>query len=523
MTNHPSHQSTPDALTLDDASNEALLKDPSVHQLPLPLAVMTDGMEGSYLENLASLLTGDLDFHGNDAGYASHNYHPFPAKFPPPLPRTFIRGLTRPGDVVVDPMMGSGTTIVEAYLLGRQAKGYDIDPLAVLLTKVKTTSLDTEEVLRIGNEITERAAHAVDADQATLVDALDRKWDGKTRQFVDYWFARETQIELIALLREIEKVQDDAMGDFFRLAFSSCIITKSGGVSLAFDLAHTRPHRAKMVYSQNGELLLGEEYLEDESPRIKFLTKRLRSAIGEFHKRFLQNARSLVEIDVRSTPPVLELGDAQAMTIPDGSVDLIVTSPPYASNAIDYMRAHKFSLVWLGYPIDVLGETRKECIGGESVTAFAFEPLPERTAGVVAAVTELDPKKGKVLHRYYSEMTRVLREMYRVLKPDRAAVLVVATSIMRGKDTETHRCLADIGESLGFITPPIGVRRLDRNRRMMPAGMKIDKNSQIQQRMHEEFVVGFYKPIDLQTLRFPISFKTLARHWRSTMRSYAVA
>ena len=129
MTNHPSHQSTPDALTLDDVSNEALLKDPSVHQLPLPLVVMTDGMEGSYLENLASLLTGDLDFHGNDAGYASHNYHPFPAKFPPPLPRTFIRGLTRPGDVVMDPMMGSGTTVVEAYLLDRQAKGYDIDPL----------------------------------------------------------------------------------------------------------------------------------------------------------------------------------------------------------------------------------------------------------------------------------------------------------------------------------------------------------------------------------------------------------
>jgi len=494
MTNHPPQQSTPDILTTDDTPHETLLKDPSVHQLPLPLAVMTQEIEGSYLDNLASLLAGELDFHGNDAGYASHNYHPFPAKFPPPLPRTFIRGLTKPGDVVMDPMMGSGTTIVEAYLLDRQAKGYDIDPLAVLLTKVKTTSLDTEEVIRIGNGITERAAQAVDTNQTSLIDALDRKWDDKTRQFVDYWFAPETQIELMALLREIEQVHDNAMCDFFRLAFSSCIITKSGGVSLAFDLAHTRPHRAKMVYSQNGELLLGEEYLEDESPRIKFLTKRLRSAIGEFHKRFLQNARSLVEIDVRSTPPVLELGDAQAMSLPDASVDLIVTSPPYASNAIDYMRAHKFSLVWLGYPIDLLGETRKECIGGESITSFAFEPLPEQTAAVVAAVSELDPKKGKVLHRYYSEMTRVLKEMHRVLKPGRAAVLVVATSIMRGKDTETHRCLADIGESLGFITPPIGVRRLDRNRRMMPAGMKIDKNSRIQQRMHEEFVVGFYKP-----------------------------
>ena len=67
-------------------------------------------------------------------------------------------------------------------------------------------------------------------------------------------------------------------------------------------------------------------------------------------------------------------------------------------------------------------------------------------------------------------------------------------SIMRGRDTETHECLADIGQALGFQVPHIGVRHLDRNRRMLPAGSKVDKTSQIQQRMHEEYVIGFYKP-----------------------------
>lgn len=475
-------------------SDETLIKDPSVHQPPLPLAVMVEEMEGSYLEKLTTLLADDLDFHGNDPRYASHNYHSFPAKFPPPLPRKFIKGLTQPGDVVLDPMMGSGTTVVEAYLSDRRAIGFDIDPLAILITRVKTTSLDAEDVLQIGNEILDKAIKAVESDSSSLLDELDTQWDEKTRKFVDYWFAEETQIELIALAREIKQIPDEMIRSFFELVFSSCIITKSGGVSLSFDLAHTRPHRAKMAYSQNGDLLFGEEYRDSDSPRIAFLTKRLRSALVEFRKRFQQNARSLVEIDVHSATPLLDIGDAQNSPLADAFADLIVTSPPYASNAIDYMRAHKFSLVWLGYSIDDLGDTRRECIGGESISTFEFRDLPEQTSHVIAEISALDAKKGKVLHRYYSEMTLVLREMYRVLKSGRAAVLVVASSIMRGRDTETHLCLTDIGRDIGFVVPPSGVRRLDRNRRMMPAGMKINQNSQIQQRMHEEYVIGFYKP-----------------------------
>lgn len=64
-------------------------------------------------EILATLLEGELNFHGKDSSYASHNLHSFAAKFPPQLPRAFIRGLTKLGEIVFDPMMGSGTTVVE--------------------------------------------------------------------------------------------------------------------------------------------------------------------------------------------------------------------------------------------------------------------------------------------------------------------------------------------------------------------------------------------------------------------------
>lgn len=90
-------------------------------------------------------------------------------------------------------------------------------------------------------------------------------------------------------------------------------------------------------------------------------------------------------------------------------------------------------------------------------------------------------------------MTLSLREMYRVVKPGKAAIVVVGNSMLRGIDTEIPTCLAEIGQSLGFEVPAIGIRHLDRNRRLMPAGAKIDRDSQIQQRMHEEYVIGFYK------------------------------
>jgi hypothetical protein len=84
--------------------------------------------------------------------------------------------------------------------------------------------------------------------------------------------------------------------------------------------------------------------------------------------------------------------------------------------------------------------------------------------------------------------------MYRVLKPGKAAILVVGSSTMRGIDTVTHACLEEIGQQIGFEIPHIGVRKLDRDRRMLPVRRNRQENSQIENRMHEEYVIGFYKP-----------------------------
>jgi len=423
----------------------------------------------SYRERLRVLLSSDLDFHGKSSAYASHNFHAFPAKFPPQLPRKFIEGLTAPGDFVLDPMMGSGTTILEAFLVGRRGIGFDIDPMALRLCKVKVTPLSLEETATAGNRVLHRAQESLQQDGTELRQQLDARFEEAERKFLDYWFLPSTQLELMALIREIERVQDPNIREFLELAFSAIIITKSGGVSMARDLAHTRPHRVR-----------------DKTPR---------PALDEYRKRLSKNLNSLATLARGSGTIEIFFGDAKTLALRDQTVDLIVTSPPYASNAIDYMRAHKFSLVWFGHSLGSLSQLRRQYIGHDAVSGVELVELPDYARQVVASLARVDQKKAKVLHRYYSEMTRGLAEMARVLKPGRAAIVVIGLSTMRGMDTRTDICLGEIGKQVGFELISIAVRELDRDKRMMPARRtQSSTRSQIEERMHEEYVIGFLKP-----------------------------
>lgn len=458
---------------------------------------ISEHLHKTYRERLIALLSQDLDFFSNNnENHGTHTLHSFPAKFPPELPRKFITELTTPEDTILDPMMGSGTTIVEAFIAGRPAIGFDIDPLALLMSQVKVAQFDKEEIKRVGNNILTQAAHKVWSKQVELENELQHRWDEATQEFINYWFAPEIQLELLALMTEIEKIHNNTIRSFFELTFSAVIITKSGGVSYALDLGHTRPHRAKVIRSNTGKILLEESSPNDSPRKIEILTKTVRSPIDEFGKRLKQNIENILESSFPENPPHIQYGNAQTLPLREASIDLIVTSPPYASNAIDYMRAHKFSLVWMGHSIQQLGQERKRYIGGETVTNIVLEELPENVAYIVNDIMKITKKKGQALSRYYSEMTRMLREMFRVLKPGKAAIVVVGNSILSGKDIQIHACLAEIGSALGFQVPKIGVRQLDRNRRMLPVGFKVDTSSTIQQRMHEEYVIGFYKPTD---------------------------
>ena len=421
-------------------------------------------------DTLAGLLHGDLSFHKADAINGAHSLHPFPAKFPPQLPALFVENLTAPGDMVLDPMMGSGTTLLEAARLDRKAIGCDIDPLSLIVAGAKLSPLSPVQMIQTGFDILSAAKGALAGGEQKLSEDLQRRYDSETRAFIDYWFLPHTQLELLALLREIEKIPNAKTRRFFVMIFSSVIITKSAGVSLARDLSHTRPHRV--------------------------LDKKPLSAFSEFTKRLAQCAAHGKHLNNRGGAK-LKHAPAQNTKLPDAVADLIVTSPPYANNAIDYMRAHKFSLAWLGHPIKELSSLRAKYLGHDSARGNApgtlVAPLPPECEITLDKLSKLSAQKAAALNRYFCEMQNVSAEMRRLLKPDRACVIVVASSVLCGVDVQTHKCLAAIGESVGFYLAGIGVRHINRDRRMMPARWDKKSHTQIEERMHDEYIIGLVK------------------------------
>ena len=417
-------------------------------------------------ERLLALLQSDLSFEGYRTGYASHDLHAFAAKFPPQLSRVFIQGLSLPGETVLDPMVGSGTAVVEAMLCGRKAIGIDIDPLALRLARAKTTRFDLPELREVVEKVLNEARKRI-VNTTLLTRLMQKRFTDTEREFIDYWFLKVTQNELLALLSAIEEIEDKTQRSFLDLTFSSIIVTKSGGVSKARDLAHSRPHLD--------------------------MSKVPKNAIDQFAMRAAKNLASLSGIQQCKYRPRILAGDARKLNLRNDSVDLIMTSPPYA-NAIDYMRAHKFSLVWLGDSLPELSELRSRYIGSEKTTGFARKKLPKHALNIVSQLHELDAKKSAILEKYLAEMTSVIEEMYRVLRPNGCSVIVVGTSTMRGMDIETHLCLGRIAQQIGFDVVGIAKRQLDRNRRMMPARFGGKTSNGIEQRMHDEYVVGLLKP-----------------------------
>lgn len=170
-------------------------------QLPEP-AGKEVAQDRSVPHRFACLEKLDWDFVNAKTSYLTHGIHPYPAKFIPQIPNALIQELSSVGDTVGDIFCGSGTTLVEALTLKRNAVGVDANPLACLISGAKTTAL-TEVDASLLAELHNRAK-ALGSELSTYAASGKTFKSGAWRpnyEKLEFWF----QLEAIEELSELKK------------------------------------------------------------------------------------------------------------------------------------------------------------------------------------------------------------------------------------------------------------------------------------------------------------------------------
>lgn len=392
--------------------------------------------------------------------------HPFPARMAPGIALDIIDA--EPNSIrVLDPMMGSGTVLAVARARGHSAVGVDIDPLAVLLARVWTTAVDVSKVERKAVEVLHRAKSDFSSRRAS--EAYPRCADSETRKFIRYWFDDYARRQLTSLAEAIHGVRDERVRNALWCAFSRLIITKQSGASLAMDLSHSRPHK-----------------VFDTAP-VKPFNKFL-AAVHHVLKNCICS-------DQRDRGPAtkVSLGDARKLSIASGTIDLVLTSPPYL-NAIDYMRCSKFSLVWMGYTVGELGGIRTESVGTECGDQDAYEN--EEIQEIITDLKlspELSARNEAVLAHYIEDMRGAVEEAARVLSPDGRAVYVVGENTVRGTFIPNAKIVTAVAELSGLKVDSRRSRELPANRRYLPPPTTRNAPEALGGRMRREVILSFSK------------------------------
>jgi hypothetical protein len=303
----------------------------------------------------------------------------------------------------------------------------------------------------------------------TVGDAYPVGADEETCQFIRYWFDGYARRQLTSLSLAIGSLKCETVRSALWCAFSRLIISKQAGASRAKDLSHSRPHRAF-----------------DNAPKKPF--NKFLSAV----ERVVTNAVDKNHRD-RGPEPTINMGNARALSLPDQSVDLVLTSPPYL-NAIDYVRCSKFSLVWMGHKISDLRRIRADSIGTEATRQLATDDGQVRQ--IVAALRlrpMLEKRNEGILVRYIHDMRKAIFEVGRVLSARGRAVYVIGENTLRGTYIRTSVIIEKLAESAGLSPSDRKTRTLPTNRRYLPPPSVGNLGGAIEARMRREVILSFEK------------------------------
>lgn len=387
--------------------------------------------------------------------------HPFPARMAPDIAVSKIQTLSQ-GDVLLDPMAGSGMVLGQAAKIGIQSIGYDLDPLAKMISQAGATKINPRLAVEALDLLISSCKKS--RQKSIPLDWIDSCKE--TSSFVDYWFYKKQQkhLRLLSYYLIVEPViKNSKILAIIKVSLSRLIVTKEPKASLARDTAHSRPHRT---------ITSNEFDLFEELPRsLDHVLKALNP--------------SMIQANARTY-----LGDARNMKrIKDNSVDRIITSPPYL-NAIDYMRGHKLALVWFGYSLEKLRSIRGTSIGSERAGGGVFDHEFSKALDSLE-LNNLSSRNKNMLNRYFCDLVMQLKESYRVLKTNTEATYVIGNSNLKGVHIQNSELLKIAGKMVGFSLADEAIREIPDNRRYLPVSV-VNDNS-LANRMRTEHIIDFNK------------------------------
>ncbi|MEM5804532.1 MAG: DNA methyltransferase [Candidatus Aenigmatarchaeota archaeon] len=311
-----------------------------------------------------------------------HNWYYYKEGYSKGLVDFFLSRFAVPkGALVLDPFCGVGTTLLACKQAGVRSVGFDVSPLTVLVSRVKTRDYDMEKL------------------DAAVKDAL--KWRFRKPESIpnEKWlrkaFSKWALEDIIFYRKKILELADEAERDFLSLA----LIDSAMKGSFAY---------------KDGALV--KIMKRPVAPVGKMFKYKIRRMLADLRK----NPMPDVQADV-------VMGDARRLDLADGSIDYVITSPPYL-NKIEYTSIYRteFSLFF------DMPETKLRSYVGEGD----------------------DPERA-----YFEDMAEVLGELFRVCRPGARLAVVIGGGCFPDRAVEVDSRLAELAEKSGFSVSDVLIAR----------------------------------------------------------------
>lgn len=399
--------------------------------------------------------------------YGPHGLHDYRGKFFPQLVKALLNHAQLTDDaVVLDPMCGSGTTIVEARLLGYDCIGLDVNPLSLLISRAKSSSLELEP-----DHLLSQYA-AFQQQVLSLKPSKSREWlsdlPQRDQEYLDSWFPSGVLDQLDPVMVAISDYEDRRYRLLFAVAVSNIL--------------------RKVSHQKEDDLRTrrADEHDPDVDARQELARELARAArnLAPFLEEIdsAQLGKSLItEHDARK----LDEASGPIGTGP-GMVDAVVTSPPYAS-ALPYLDTDRLSLSYLGLlPRDSHRSRNYDMIGNREINKSDWRAywdayqeqrneLPESVCQLIDHIYEAnkDADVGfrrrnmpALLFKYFYDMTLVLQSLANILRKDGWAFVVIGNNRTKAGgewvSIRSNDLLAEIGAREGFeLEMRIGMEMVD--------------------------------------------------------------